>query len=90
MSEAKTAVDWVIDVEKVIRDEFGVAIWVRLKYFKFESKDGKTEKVLKHDLVFSAGKDGWPFVLRRITENFVPQKRYHRMAVRAQAILSGK
>lgn len=88
MTESAVKNNWLIEVEKVIRDEFGSALWVRLRYFKFEQISGESGKNLKHDLVFAPGKDGWPFVLHRLTENFVPQKRYHRMAVRAQAIFS--
>lgn len=90
MSENKARKDWLIKVEKVIRDEFGLAIWVRLKYFKFKEKDMAGEKILHHDLVFLPDGKNWVFVLHRINKDFVPDKRYHRMAVQAQEIFTGK
>ena len=82
--------DWLIEVEKVIRDEFGAAIWVRLKYFKISGKSGAAEKILHHDLVFMPDRDGWVFVRRRISGDFVPDNRYNRMARHASAIFSEK
>ena len=90
MSENKAWKDWLIEVEKVIRDEFGLAIWVRLKYFKIKEKDGADGKILHHDLIFVPDGRNWVFVLRRINKDFVPDKRYHRMAVQAHAIFSEK
>lgn len=88
LSEEIDKKDWQIEVEKVIRDEFGTAIWIRLKYFKFEKEGNEIQKKLYHDLVFMPNSNGWVTVLHRLNKDFVPPKRYHRMAVWAKAVLS--
>jgi uncharacterized protein (DUF2225 family) len=77
----------IVKVEKVIRDEFNSAIWVRVKYIEESGDEPDVSSKILHDAVFMPDSKRWVFIHRRVIDNFIPPKRYIKMARKAAAII---
>ena len=71
-------------VEKVIRDDFGDAIWAKILYVDDEKKE------ILHDVIFMPDNRKWVYIKRRVIDNFLPPKRFFKMAEIAAAIFYEK
>lgn len=76
-------------VEKVIRDDFGKAIWARIQCFQGVTIDETSVKKILHDIVFMPNGNGWIYIHNRISNNFIPLNRYLKMTKIAAAIFYG-
>lgn len=76
-------------VVRVIRNSSKEAIWARISYIEKTEKDGIFKERVLHDVAFIPS-DGWVQKYSSFLDNFIPNKRYHKMAKRAAAIFYGK
>ena len=77
-------------VKTVIRvndNGFEKAIWVRMQYTE-EAENAK--KIILHDVAFMPNGKNLVFIYYRYTDNFIPSKRYMKMAKKAAAIIYDK
>lgn len=79
-----------VRVVRVVRGNSKKAIWVRISYIERTEKDGVPGERVLHDVAFIPSADGWVYKFQNFLNNFIPDKRYHKMAKRAAAILYEK
>lgn len=77
-------------VERVIRDDFGKAIWVRMQCFKTILISGLPIRRVYHDVIFMPDGNGWVYIQKRISDNYIPHNRYLKMTKIAAAIFNDK
>ena len=53
-------------------------------------KDGVPGERVLYEVAFIPSADGWVYKFQNFLNNFIPDKRYHKMAKRAAAILYEK
>ena len=83
-------VEKFVRVVQVIRDSSKTAIWVRVSYIERTMKDGVPGEKVLHEAAFVPSADGWVHKFQNFLNNFIPDKRYYKMAKRAAAILYEK
>lgn len=77
-------------VEKVVRDEFGKAIWVRIQCFQKINVCGALVDKILHDTIFMPDGRGWVYIHNRVLKDFIPLNRYMKMTKIAAAIFYEK
>ena len=79
-----------VRVVQVVRNSSKEAIWVKVSYIERTIKDGVPGEKVLHEVAFIPSADGWVYKFQNFLNNFIPDKRYHKMAKRAAAILYEK
>jgi len=79
-----------VEVVRVIRDEFGKAIWARIQCSERFFRVNLFLKKVYHDVVFMPDGKKWVYVHHKILNDYIPPNRYRKMAKKAAAIFYEK
>ena len=88
MKEKLTVLGKIVKVESVARKK-KKAVRVRMQYIYIIDNNGAKEEIL-HDVEFAPGNKKWVKISKRILDNYIPPKRYLKMAKKAAAIIYDK